>query len=989
MTINFNTEPYYDDFSEDSKFYRILYRPGYAVQARELTQMQTILQNQISRFGDHVFKEGAMVIPGQTAIDNEVGYIKLESTFGGVLTDTIIENFLGLTIQNSSGLQAEVIYFTKSSGADPSALYVRYKNSGDNNTTRVFADGDVIEDTDSTYSIQALASSATGKGSIATITRGVYYIKGHFVLVEDQTIILDKFSNTPSYRIGLVATEQIITAEENESLFDNAQNSFNFAAPGAHRYYIEATLTKLAVDSTADTDFIELIRTGDGQVKREVRRTEYAVLEEAFARRTYDESGNYTVKNFEIDVREYRNNNRGAWTAGRVYLIGDVVTNASKTYVAKNSGTASSSTAPVHTAGSVFDGPGNTGIQWEYSEAPFYNRGIYSPGNSDTLLVQRANEAKLAVGLEPGKAYVQGYEIEKVSTEYVPVQKSRDFVQVENAVVPATVGNYVLVTNVNSLPPVDTFGEVQLYDRVTSTVGIAPAGATLLGTARVRLMEWHNGTIGTQAAQYKLSLFDIKLNTGVDFARKVKSFFFAVGGDQHLSFSADIQPVNTRLVGSATASSSTTITGTGTSFQTDLVVGDVISFGGTLRRVTAIASQVSLTVDANITITGSTIDRVSTTIFEPENTGLIFPLPYYAIKDVRSALLANDTIYTVYERFSGTATTSGSPTLTISTASGTMASAAETDNYIVVRNDAADGGAIVQPTSITVSGSGVTFGLDSSLSGLNMLVIGAVNKSGSVLTEKTKTLVAGATSTFTTAATAQKTELLLSKADGYRVVSVKMKSGTFASPGATYSIDISDRYDFDTGQRATHYDVARLVLKNSYAPPVAPIEVTYDYFSHSTGDYFTVNSYPANVDYKAIPFYQGISLRDVIDFRPRINDAGTAFSNTGSSTSLVPKRGIDIVTDFTYYLARKTKIAVDFGGNFFAIDGVSSLNPGEPLDPALGLVLYNLALEPYTFGTSNENVQIGRLDNKRYTMRDIGKLEKLIDNLEFTHRFHY
>ena len=982
MSINFNTEPYYDDFDEDRKFYRILYRPGFAVQARELTQMQTILQNQVSRFGDHVFKEGAMVIPGQTSIDNDVGFIKLESTFGGVLTDTIVENFLGLTIQNSSGLLAEVIFFTKSSGADPAALFVRYKNSGDNNTTRVFANGDVIEDVDSTYSVQALASSATGKGSLATITRGVYYIKGHFVLVDNQTIILDKFTNTPSYRIGLVASEQIITAEEDETLFDNAQNSFNFAAPGAHRYYIEATLTKLAVDSTDDTDFIELIRTGNGQVKREVRRTEYAVLEETFARRTYDESGNYTVKNFEIDVREYRNNNRGAWTSGRVYLIGDVVTNSGKTYVAKNSGSSSSSTAPVHTAGSVFDGPGNTGIQWEYNEAPFYNRGIYSPGNSDTLVAQQADEAKLAVGLEPGKAYVQGYELEKVSTEYVPVQKSREFVQVENAVVPATVGNYVLVTNVNSLPPVDTFGEVSLYDRVTSAVGTAPAGAALLGTARVRLIEWHNGTIGTQTAQYKLSLFDIKLNDGVDFARKVKSFFFDVTGDANLSFSADIQPVNTRLIGSATASS-TTVIGTGTSFQTDFIVGDVISFGGTLRRVTAIASQVSLTVDSSITVTGSTIDRVSTTILEPENTGLIFSLPYYAIKDIRSALLANDTIYTVYERFSGTATTSGSPTLTVSTSSGTMASAAETDNYIVVRNDAAGGGAIVQPTSITVSGSGVTFGLDSSLSGLNMLVIGAVNKSGAVLTEKTKTLVAGATLSFTTAATAQKSELLLAKADGYRLVSVKMKTGTFASPGATFSIDITDRYEFDDGQRTTHYDIARLVLKNSYAPPEAPIEVTFDHFTHSTGDYFTVNSYPANVDYKAIPFFQGSSLRDAIDFRSRINDLGTAFSNTGSSTSLVPKRGIDIVADFTYYLARKTKIAIDFGGNFFAIDGVSSLNPGEPLDPALGLVLYNLTLEPYTFGTGSNSVQIGKIDNKRYTMRDIGKLEKRIDNLEY------
>ena len=1082
MTINFNTEPYYDDFNEDSKFYRILYRPGYAVQARELTQMQTILQNQISRHGDHVFKEGAMVIPGQASIDTKIGYIKLESSYGAVLTDTIIQNFLGLTITSSTGVQAEVIYFTKSEGADPAALYVRYKNSGTNNTTRVFADGAVIQDTAGTYSVQAIATAATGKGSLATITRGVYYIKGHFVLVEEQTIILDKFTDTPSYRIGLFTSEEIITAEEDGTLFDNAQNSFNFAAPGAHRYYIDATLTKLTTQSVQDTDFIELIRTEDGKIKKEVRRTEYAVLEETFARRTYDESGNYTVRNFKIDVREYRDNNRGAWTSGRVYLIGDVVTNASKTYVAKNNGTASSSTAPVHTTGAVFDGPGNTGIQWEYNEFPFYNRGIYSPANTDTLATQQIQESNLAVGLEPGKAYVQGYELEKVSTEYVPVKKSRDFVQVENAVIPTTVGNYLLVTNVNSLPPVDSFGLVQLYDRLSSVPGVTPvssiaatvatsgtggqftcgasilslgdlvtitgtlggtgtitgyvtgttyrvssitgappsvtgftlinnatgaaivttagtltgltytvASASLLGTARVRLMEWHNGTIGTQAAQYKLSLFDIKLVAGVDFSRRVKSVFFAVSGDQHLSFSADISSILTKLTGSVSGTTSTTaVTGNGTSFQTTFVVGDYISVintsGNTERkRIVAISGQSSLTVDSpfTATVTNSIFSRVSTNIIEPENTNLIFPLPYYAIKDVRSALLTNDTIYTVYERFSGTATTSGSPTLTVSTASGTMASAAETDNYIVVRNDAAGGGAIVLPTSITPSGSSVTFALDASLSGLPMLVIAAVNKSGAILTEKTKTLVSSATSTFTTAATGQKTELLLGKADGYRLVSVKMRPGTFAAPTGSYTIDITDRYEFDSGQRGTHYDVARLVLKNSFAPPVAPIQVTYDHFTHSTGDYFTVNSYPANVDYKAIPYYQGTALRDSIDFRPRINDAGTGFSGTGSSPSLVPKRGIDVLADFTYYLARKAKIAIDFSGEFFAIDGVSSLTPGEPLNPALGLVLYDLTLEPYTFGTGSTSIQIGSLDNKRYTMRDIGKLEKRIDNLEY------
>jgi hypothetical protein len=103
---------------------------------------------------------------------------------------------------------------------------------------------------------------------LATIQQGVYYIKGHFVLVPEQKIILDKFTNTPSYRIGLVTSESIVTAEEDGTLFDNAQNSFNYAAPGAHRYYIDAVLTKLSLDSVEDTDFIELLRTSTGQTQK-------------------------------------------------------------------------------------------------------------------------------------------------------------------------------------------------------------------------------------------------------------------------------------------------------------------------------------------------------------------------------------------------------------------------------------------------------------------------------------------------------------------------------------------------------------------------------------------------------------------------------------------------------------------------------------------------------------------------------------------------
>lgn len=981
--IDFNTEPYNDDFDENNKFYRILFRPSFAVQARELTQMQTILQNQIKRHGDHIFEQGAMVIPGQASIDCNVNYVKIQPLYAGAVVETYINNLEGLVIVGDSGVTAQVIKVVNASGSDFATLYVRYTSSGDDNVTKTFANDEILTPQDeglAAYTVQAVSIDATGIGSLASIERGVYYVNGHFVLCDAQTIVLDKYSGTPTYRIGLDVDERLIAPEDPgyEMLLDNAQNSYNFAAPGAHRYYIDLTLTKLSIDSTNDTDFVELLRVEGGQIKRHVITTDYSELERTLARRTYDESGNYTVRPFNIDVREHRNNNRGQWTENKAYLIGDVVINNGVFYVAKNSGT-SVNIPPTHSTGTAYDGPGSTGVQWEYNQTPYFNRGIYEPEDG-------GDEAKLAVGLEPGKAYVQGYEIEKISTEYVDVDKSRQIVQVDNAIVPATVGNYILVTNLNNLPPVNNFGTVTLYNQVTGTSGRGTPVGTAVGTARVRAIEWHNGTIGSNDAQYKLMLFDVQMLNNNCSCRSIKSFYYQAGGsaDAQLDFSADIVPLTRRLVGSATASASTTVTGNGTSFQTDLIVGDYVLLGTNLRRVTAIASQTSITVDSAVTVTGSTIDFVSTDFYEPENVSVLYQLPYYAIKSVRSALGTNDTTYTVYERFTATASSAsgGQCTLTVSTTSGTFASAAETDNYLLMYNDATAGGSAVQPINTVVTGATVQFTLSDTYAGKNFIIIGTVNKSGATLTEKAKTLTSG-TVTFTTQATATKTELLLGKADGYRVISVKMKSGTFASPGSTYSIDITDRFDFDDGQRSTHYDVARLILKASYSAPTAPIEVTFEYFAHSTGDYFTVNSYPNNVAYEAIPYYNGVPLRDCIDFRPRISDDGVNFSGSGSSVSLAPKRGIDIRTDFQYHLARKTKIAIDFNGQFFAIDGVPSLNPGDPLDPSLGMVLYTLALEPYTFSTGSNSVVIGSVDNKRYTMRDIGKLEKRIDNLEY------
>ena len=67
---NLNSFPYFDDFNKSNDFYRVLFKPAYPIQARELTTLQSILQNQIENFGNHFFKEGSVVVPGHT------GYIQ-------------------------------------------------------------------------------------------------------------------------------------------------------------------------------------------------------------------------------------------------------------------------------------------------------------------------------------------------------------------------------------------------------------------------------------------------------------------------------------------------------------------------------------------------------------------------------------------------------------------------------------------------------------------------------------------------------------------------------------------------------------------------------------------------------------------------------------------------------------------------------------------------------------------------------------------------
>ena len=102
---DFNLSPYYDDFTESKKFHRVLFRPAFAVQARELTQSQTILQNQIERVGDHLLNKVLWLFLVKYWIDTNITAVKLTS----IASSNTLAQFTTGTILTggTSGVAAE------------------------------------------------------------------------------------------------------------------------------------------------------------------------------------------------------------------------------------------------------------------------------------------------------------------------------------------------------------------------------------------------------------------------------------------------------------------------------------------------------------------------------------------------------------------------------------------------------------------------------------------------------------------------------------------------------------------------------------------------------------------------------------------------------------------------------------------------------------------------------------------------------------------
>jgi hypothetical protein len=255
---NLNVAPYFDDFDPKQNYYKILFKPGYPVQARELTGLQSILQNQVEDMGNHFFKEGAKVIPGDlTYVKNFYG-IQIEPEFLGIPVGIYLDQLVGTIITGqSSNVTARVVTYITDDESDRGTytLYINYENSSSEEDVSTFISGEVL--TTSTNINYASTFIASGEGFCSTIpqnapvigssfnlSQGIYFLRGYFVDVATQTLILDQYNNTPSYRVGLDIIEEIISSDVDPSLNDNAQGFNNYTAPGADRLKITPVLAK-------------------------------------------------------------------------------------------------------------------------------------------------------------------------------------------------------------------------------------------------------------------------------------------------------------------------------------------------------------------------------------------------------------------------------------------------------------------------------------------------------------------------------------------------------------------------------------------------------------------------------------------------------------------------------------------------------------------------------------------------------------------------
>ena len=981
---NFNQFPYFDDYDETKNYYRVLFKPGVAVQARELTQLQTILQKQIERLGQHVFKEGSLVLGGDFNLEDDIDYIKIKDLSANNSAFDI-NSLIGKTVTGqTNGIQAFVVNVADGvqTETDTKTLFVKYLTGAD--SISVFENDEVL--VSESANVSALSTGSTGKGSIFSIEEGVFYSRGYFIFFAKQSVILERYDTLSTCKVGFLVNEQAVDFIEDPSLLDNAQGTPNFVAPGADRFKINSTLIKVNLDDPITLpEFVEMFSIKDGVVQQLFELPQYNIIQNELAKRTYDESGDYVVNGFDIRVREHL----------------------------------------------------NTGS----------NEGVFS-------LQEGGNTELLIVGVEPGLAYVKGFEVNTLVTTNLETPKSLDTTFVNSQITPARIGNFAVIEQVSGSWILDKSTIVSLFDAAQTSITSktwstgSPTG-NLIGSAKIKTVEYDSGNLGTPTGRLRAYLYDIQMAPNQIFS-DAKSLFVNNGGGQANSV-ADIVTVdgqallqentlNTLLfpLGADSIKSlkneqgvtDTTFTfkrtqivtiSAGGTFSTSLIIsGEIFPYGSTLSDIGSDERrQIILTIneDKTVALTGTVAGTSGANTITGSGTS-------FTNLNIGDKIEIADVVGTFYIQ---TIQDNGTLTLTEdlpSTFTGkTYVKAYKVGDIIDLRSRGATTGTV--RSVISASTSVLNFNLNESFaSTVSASVSLKVSRIGALEIDKqlrpSRFVKFDCNTIFNTTGSLSNSFNL-----GFSdVIQIKrIKKDTEELTSIDDGVDVTNSFQFDDGQRDEFYDHATITPRIALTTS-DHLLVELDYFepdfSQGVG-FFCVDSYPVNDSVETpttirtdqISVYRSkttntvYDLKNFLDFRPvktnSANDAtnpGSATINPSSSNGFVlesngqrlPVPGSQIIVDFTHYLPRIDVIAVDKDSVFTVIRGTPSENPVPPPASDSYMVIGTVFITPYPSLSPSFARIVNRRDlgcavkrsvYERFTMRQIGVLKQRVENLEY------
>lgn len=559
--IDLSAAPYFDDYNKDKKYYKVLFRPGRAVQARELNQIQSVLQEQVARLGTSLFHQGSQILPADAQavryFTNSV-FAKIpaadffESNDSGLLTDILDVYWVGKTVTNSVGVKGTIQGYKVSENYNSTTksgwvrLYIQLLEAapgdvsqnnflpGDTLSVDVKNDsGAVVTTRDAKIYTKSQSALPVGRIGRVTIQDGsVFFFNDYFILVDGQTLFVEprnleddaQWTTAQTYEIGLDVVHSVVTFEDDPTLLDNAAGTPNYSAPGADRLRVEAILTKNDPGTTKQS-YIKLLSISGGLIENfwHGKKVDFNAIEVALARRTYDESGNYTVTPFlaePVPFIDDGSGNRGLYTEGELSPGWSTTEN--------NDNESEAKVKAIEIARDVFElssiGNPVVGPNDDAGVPAGVNR--YYPGTSyddpnDPTSFKNLCKGRIGIKVDPGKAYVKGYEQQKIGITKTSIKKSQSADYKPGVSINTPLGDYILVTNVFGAPVIDQYAHVELYSSILNVdengvpnQGNPPSTSDLIGSARMLALEFDSGAAGSATAVYKLYIFDLKLNDG-------------------------------------------------------------------------------------------------------------------------------------------------------------------------------------------------------------------------------------------------------------------------------------------------------------------------------------------------------------------------------------------------------------------------------------------------------------------------------------------